>query len=151
MWENEVGIDIAAPPDKVYHYLSDFARHSEWSMSVATIEQVTPGPVSVGTEFKSSETIPQKFVSVARVTALQVPSLISWESTDYRIFRTQWSLSMSERNGGTHLTQHVRFEPIGLLGNLLLLMRRLQVPPENRKSLARIKEKLESKEPPAVQ
>jgi hypothetical protein len=145
MWENETSIDIAAPPDQVYGYLADFARHSEWSMSVATIEQATPGPVSVGTEFKASETIPQKFASVARITALQAPALISWESTDYRIFRTQWSFVISQQNGGTHLVQRVRFEPIGLLGNLLLLMRRPQVPPENRHSLERIKAKLESK------
>ena len=151
MWEHEESIDIASPPAKVYRYLADFARHSEWSMSVATIEQVTPGPVSVGTEFKSTETIPQKFVSVARVTALQAPSRVSWESTDYRIFRTKWSLAMSERNGGTHLTQRVRFEPIGFLGNLLLLMRKRQVPPENRQSLERIKAKLEGSEHPGGQ
>jgi hypothetical protein len=59
MWEHEASIDIAAPPDEVYLYLADFGRHAEWSMSVATLEQLTPGPVGVGTEFKASETLPQ--------------------------------------------------------------------------------------------
>src|SRR5207248_415174 len=116
MWEYETSIDIAAPPDKVYSYLADFGRHAEWSMSVATIEQVTPGPVGVGTEFKASETLPQDLVTFARITALEAPALIGWESTDYHVFRTRWTFALSQRNGGTHLVQHVHFEPIGDLG-----------------------------------
>ena len=143
MWKNEVSVDIAAPMDKVYRYLADFTRHSEWSMSVATIEQVTPGPVGVGTEFKASEIIPAKLVSFARITALDAPTRVTWESTDHRIFRTNWEFGLSAQNGGTHLVQRVTFYPIGLLGPILLLMRKRQAPPENLKSLNRIKEILE--------
>ncbi len=145
MWENEVSVDIAAPPDEVYRYLADFGRHAEWSMSVAVLEQVTPGPVGVGTEFKATETLPQDLVSFARITALDEPTLISWESTDYQVFRTQWSIALSPLNGGTHLVQHVRFEAISPLGEQILLIRKEQVPAENRQSLARMKEILEGK------
>lgn len=150
MWENEVSIDIAAPPDEVYRYLADFGRHAEWSMSVAVMEQVTPGPVGLGTEFKASETLPQELVSVARITALEAPALIGWESTDYQVFRTRWSFALSQRNGGTHLVQRVRFEPIGLLGEQILLMRKEQVPAENQQSLGRIKDILEGKSKPGT-
>jgi len=143
MWKNEVSVDIAAPMDQVYRYLADFTRHSEWSMSVATIEQVTPGSVGVGTEFKASETLPQKLVSFARITALDAPTRVAWESTDYRVFRTNWEFLLSAQNGGTHLIQRVTFYPIGLFGRIILLMRKRQVPPENLKSLNRIKEIME--------
>src|SRR6476646_3420916 len=130
MWEHEESIDIAAPPEEVYRYLADFGRHSEWSMSVAVLEQVTPGPVGVGTEFKATETLPQDLVSFARITALDEPTLIGWESTDYQAFRTRWTIALSPQSDDPHLVQHGRFEPIGTLGEQILLMRKEQVPAE---------------------
>jgi len=139
MWTNEVSVDIAAPAAKVYRYLADFTRHSEWSMSVAAIEQITPGPVGVGTEFKASETLPARLVSFARITALEAPTRVAWESTDHRVFRTSWEFVVSPRDGAAHLVQHVTFYTIGLLGRIMLLVRQRQVPSENLKSLQRIK------------
>jgi hypothetical protein len=150
MWEYETSIDIAAPPDEVYRYLADFWRHSEWSMSVAKLEQLTPGPIGVGTEFKASETLPQELVSFARITVLDPPELIGWESTDHQVFRTRWTLALSPQNGGTHLVQHVQFEPIGDFGQQILLMRKEQVPDENRQSLERMKNILEGKAKPVT-
>lgn len=143
MWKNEVSIDIGAKPEVVYRYLADFSRHSEWSMSVGTIEQVTPGPVVVGTEFKASETLPQKFVSFARVTALDAPTRVGWESTDHKVFGTNWEMVLSPNAAGTHLVQRVTFYPVSLFGRVFLFIRKRQVPPENQKSLARIKKILE--------
>ena len=150
MWEYETSIDIAASPDDVYRYLADFWRHAEWSMSVAKLEQVTPGPVGVGTEFKASETLPQELVSFARITALEKPILVGWESTDYQVFRTRWTMALSGRNGGTHLVQSVHFEPLGTLGEQILLMRKEQVPAENQQSLERMKNILEGNSKPGA-
>jgi uncharacterized protein YndB with AHSA1/START domain len=143
MWKNEVSIDIAAPPEKVFDYLADFARHAEWSTSVSALEQITPGPVGVGTEFKSNETLPQEFVSFAKITALDAPTRVAWESTDHQVFRTVWELEMTPSAGGTHLVQRVTFYPISAFGNEFLLIRQLQVEPENIKSLNRIQAILE--------
>lgn len=150
MWEYETSIDIAAPPSEVYRYLADFGRHAEWSMSVAVLEQLTPGPFGVGTEFKASETLPQELVSFARITALEAPTLIGWESTDHQVFRTRWTLALSPQNGGTHLVQHVQFDPIGDFGEQILLMRKEQVPAENQQSLGRMKDILEGKSKPGA-
>src|SRR4051794_21843979 len=150
MWEHEESIDLAAPPGEVYRYLADFARHAEWSMSVAVLEQVTPRPVGVGTEFKASETLPQELVSFARITALEEPTLICWESTDYQVFRTRWSIALTPRNGGAHLVQRAHFEAISPLGEQVLLMRKEQVPAENQRSLQRMKNILEGKAKPGT-
>jgi uncharacterized protein YndB with AHSA1/START domain len=143
MWENQVSIDIAAPPEKVFRYLADFARHGEWSMSVSQLEQLTPGEVGVGTEFKSSETLPIEFVSFAKITALDAPARIAWESTDHQVFRTNWEFEITPNAGGTHLVQRVTFHPISALGNEFLPTRQQQVEPENMQSLNRIKAILE--------
>ncbi|HZQ08772.1 MAG TPA: SRPBCC family protein [Anaerolineae bacterium] len=144
MWSNKVSIDIAAAPEKVFRYLADFARHGEWSMSVTTLEQITPGPIGVGTEFKSSETLPQEFVSFAKITALDAPRRVAWESTDHQVFRTNWEFEISPNAGGTHLVQRVTFHPISDFGKEFLSVRNLQVEPENLKSLARLKQILEN-------
>jgi uncharacterized membrane protein len=143
MWSNEVTIDIAAPVEKVYRYLADLRRHGEWSMSVSKIEQMTPDEVGVGSEFKTSEVLPQELTSFARITALDEPTRVAWESTDHQVFRTSWELLLSAQNGGTHLVQRVTFYPIGSFGETILQMRKLQVPAENLQSLNRIKEILE--------
>lgn len=143
MWNNEVSIDIAAAPEKVFSYLADFARHGEWSMSVKTLEQMTPGPVGVGTEFKSSETIPIEFDSFAQIKALDEPKRIAWESTDHKVFRTNWEFEIIPNSKGTHLVERVTFHAISDFGNEFLPVRQTQVEPENLKSLERIKNLLE--------
>lgn len=143
MWKNQVSIDINAAPEKVFGYLADFARHGEWSMSVTALEQITPGPVGVGTEFQSRETLPQEFVSFARITALEAPARIAWESTDHQVFRTNWEFEITPNAGGTHLVQRVTFHPISSFGDEFLLIRQLQVEPENIQSLNRLKAILE--------
>ena len=112
-------------------------------MSVAKIEQVTPGQVGVGTEFKSSETLPQEFVSFAQITALDPPTRVAWESTDHQAFRTSWEFEISPNARGSHLVQRVTFHPISAFGNEFLPTRKTQVEPENLKSLGRLKEILE--------
>jgi uncharacterized membrane protein len=148
MWEHEEVIDIAAGIEIVYAYLSDFTRHPEWSSGVVVMEQLTTGTPAVGTEFKASEIVPVKITSFCTITLLEPPTRIGWESTDHRVFRTQWAFELTAREGGAHVMQRVRFEPVSFLGRLLLLMRKQQVPKENQQSLQRIKEILEGKAQP---
>lgn len=143
MWSNEVSIDISAPPEKVFAYLADFTRHGKWSMSVSKLEKLTPGPIGVGTEFKSSETIPIEFESFAQVKALDEPTRIAWESTDHKVFRTEWTFEISPNGSGTHLVQRVTFHAISDFGKEFLPVRQAQVEPENLASLARMKVILE--------
>lgn len=143
MWNNEVSSDIAAPPEKVFRYLADFTRHGEWSMSVTVLEQITPGPIAVGTQFKSHETIPQEFDSFATITALDDPTRIAWESTDHQVFRTNWEFEISPNSGGTHLVQRVTFNAISDFGNEFLPLRAQVVEEENLQSLNRLKAILE--------
>lgn len=143
-WKKRVSIEIAAPPEKVYAFLADFTRHGEWSMSVNKLEQITPGPIAVGTEFKSRETIPIEFDSFARVTALDAPVRVAWQSTDHRVFRTDWEFEIRPDGNGTHLEQQVTFFPISPMGDEILPVRQMQVEPENLQSLRRIKAILEN-------
>lgn len=144
MWESEVSTDIAAPAEAVYRYLCDFERHKEWSLGVAELEPLTNGPLSVGKEFKASETTPFKFTSFARVTTLEPPQRIAWEAWDNRVMKVEWAMEISPRNGATHLVERSRWQPTNLLGRIIFnLMRKRRIPGENQQSLERLKTILE--------
>ncbi len=54
----EISIVIQAPTQKVYEYLSDLGRHSEWVENLAKVWQVSPGKIGVGTIFRAQESAP---------------------------------------------------------------------------------------------
>jgi uncharacterized membrane protein len=144
VWETEAHTEIAASADRVYAYLADFPRHSEWSRGVASIEPVTDGTTAVGTEFKATETVPMKFVSYSRITTLEPDRRIAWDAWDGRTMKARWSFELTPTAGGTRVVQRCGFEPTNLIGRVMLtVMRRHQVPKENRQSLERIKSTLE--------
>ncbi len=144
MFETTTSIRIAKPKERVYEYLSDLSRHAEWSTGLETIERTTPGPLAVGSEFRAVEKVPAKFVSHARITALTPPSCIAWEAWDGRVMRATWEFALAGSDGVTDLTQRARFEPTNLVGRFMVaFVRKRQIPKENARSLARIKEALE--------
>ena len=49
----EERIDIEAPGDRVYAYVSDFARHGEWGGFGLEVTKDGEGPVQVGTTFST--------------------------------------------------------------------------------------------------
>lgn len=146
MWSKTVSIDIAAPPEKVYAYLVDFTKVSEWSMSVHEIHLAEGEAGKVGAVYRAREVIPADIISFAKITALEAPRLIAWESTDHQVFRTNWEIHLEPNNaGGTHVTQSVTFHPltefaVGLLNDI----RAPLVEQENLDSLGRVKKILEA-------
>jgi uncharacterized protein YndB with AHSA1/START domain len=45
-------IVVARPPEAVFDYLADVARFPEWQPAVERAEQLTPGPLAVGTRLR---------------------------------------------------------------------------------------------------
>ena len=149
MWQSEVRIDIEAPVSEVYRYLADFPRHPEWSSASMTyLKQLTPAPIRVGTEFEAGETVPGKVITRSRITALEPNRRIAWHAWWRNWTAVDWEFVLSERDGGTRLAQRSVWQFAGWIEILLrplVLLRRRQVPVENRRSLERIKAALEEK------
>jgi uncharacterized membrane protein len=148
MWQSEVSVEIDAPVAEVYSYLADFPRHPEWSSAALTdLRMLTPGPISVGSEFETVDHVPNKQVTRSRVTALEPSRRIAWRSLGVRgLLPVDWEFLLSEQDGTTHLVQQSRWRPgLGPVGALLMLIRGRQIPIENRRSLVRIKAALENK------
>ncbi|HVS49489.1 MAG TPA: SRPBCC family protein [Candidatus Dormibacteraeota bacterium] len=140
MWRNEVSVDINAPIDVVYRRIADFERHGDFSHGLQTVEKATAGPVSVGTQFKAQEIVPARFISYAEITALDAPWRIAWKAWVPGFMRTEWEYVLTSQAGGTHLVQRTQFNGASLPGSLMLhLVRRRQVPRENKATLEAIK------------
>jgi hypothetical protein len=147
MWQSEASINIGVPVSEAYRYLADFPRHQEWAYArMAYLKQLTPGPIRVGSEFEAAETVPFKAVTHSRITALEPGSRIAWHAWFSKGSAFDWEFLLSERDGGTHLVQRTAWQTATLfrvLGWPLVVLRRRQMPVENRYSLERIKAKLE--------
>lgn len=145
MWTNEVSIDIDAPAAEVYAYLADFTRHREWSSArITELKQLTSGPVGVGSEFEAAETAPAKVVTYSRITALEPHRRIAWHAWFRNLMTVDWEFELAQIAGTAHLVQRSRWQP-GKVGMEVFhrLVRRRQIPVENKQSLDRIKAALE--------
>ena len=147
MWQSEVSIDIDVPVSEVYRYLADFPRHQEWAYArMAYLKQVTPGPIQVGSEFDAAETVPFQAVTHSRITALEPGSRVAWHAWWSRGSAFDWEFVLSESDGGARLVLRTAWHTALLFRVLswpLVLLRRRQMPVENRRSLERIKANLE--------
>jgi hypothetical protein len=126
--------------------LKDFSRHVDFSEGLVSVDQVTSGPIAVGTRFRAQERIPREFPSESEITALDEPKRIAWRAWVHGVIRTEWEFRLSPNaSGGTHLVQTSRWQPTGPLGFVMLnVHRKRNVPRENRRTLERIKQVLES-------
>src|SRR5215469_9903853 len=104
------------------------------------------GPIQVGSEFAAAETVPFRAVTHSRITALEPGSRVAWRAWFSKGSAFDWELVLSESDGGTHLVQRTVWHSALLFRALtwpLVVLRRRQMPVENRRSLERIKANLE--------
>jgi hypothetical protein len=83
----------------------DFSRHTAFAEGLDRVEQVTRGPVGVGTRYRALERVPRTFVSQCEIPALDEPGLIAWKAWGDGVMRPEWEFRLSPSSGGTHLVQ----------------------------------------------
>jgi uncharacterized protein YndB with AHSA1/START domain len=135
-FKGQAVIVIQAPPEVVYDYLVDFPRHAEWAQNIGKVTQVTPGPIEVGTTFKTEEGPPPvalgakvkmvvyfmcgllsgaKPYSEARITALEPRCRIAWQAGvpkgDGFFNFAEWEFVLAPRGSGTEVTQRFHWKP----------------------------------------
>jgi carbon monoxide dehydrogenase subunit G len=71
----EQSVVINAPPEKIFSVLSDVGQAPQWMPAIKKIEQVSPGPFGVGTNWKESRMVGNRIMdSTIRVTGYQPPN-----------------------------------------------------------------------------
>ena len=94
-------IEIARTPEDVFDYLSDLGNEAHWNPDCVMIEQLTDGPVGVGTRFRAKWK--QGPVLFPEVTAYERPH--TWTYTNGGSIACTLRITLEPNaSGGTRLT-----------------------------------------------
>jgi uncharacterized protein YndB with AHSA1/START domain len=140
-------IDISAPPDQVYAYLSDFTRHSEWTTPGHGVH-ITPdadAPAAVGSTYTSEAHQFGAQRDKVRVTELDPGRRIVYEATMKNGSSFRHMFDLSPNGAGTHLTKRFEGVKLGLMDKLTYpLASRMIAPGLLKGDLERIKSHCEA-------
>jgi hypothetical protein len=131
---------------RAFEYVSDLTRHPEWSGGELKIEELTPGPIAVGKEFRSrGEVATQKDrPNIVRISIYEPPHVFGLVANDPDAGDVSHVFTFREQAGGVLVerTMTLSLNPI-----LALLFRLFVYPlvgrPSMDKALGKLKEKLE--------
>ena len=139
---------VHAPLQSVFDYVSDLARHPEWSGGELKIEAVTSGSVAVGKEYLSrGEVAGQKDrPNRVRITEYEPPHKFGFVANDPDFGNVSHVFTFTEQSGGVLIkrTMTLTLNPI-----VAFLFRLFIYPligsPSMDKSFAALKAKLDKK------
>jgi uncharacterized membrane protein len=141
----EESVTVAAPAQKVYEYVSDFAKHADWSANGLRVTPDADGPAAVGSSFS---TVAKQFGTQrekSTITDMQPGSLFAWDSTGALGTVHHW-FSMSEEGGSgqTTLSKGLEVTKPSFLARLFTWRVKRDAPRNLRADLEKIKATVES-------
>ena len=141
-WEES--ITIKAPADKVFSYVSDFARHAEWSGHGLQVSRADDGPVVVGTKFLTVAKLFGTQREESTITEMTAPKEFGWMSVG-GLGRTHHRFSLREDAGTTVLAKSAEFIEQTTLAKITMFKLSRDVPKGLRSDLAKIKATVEGR------
>lgn len=80
--KSSVATWVSVPPEKVFAYVADMARHREWALDEITVTPVSPGPVGLGSRFRSvGRQLGKEWPSELEVTAYEPSDRFEFTAT----------------------------------------------------------------------
>jgi len=140
----EKQITINAPAEKVFGYVADFPRHSEWAQHALKVEQTSGGPVGMGTTFKSvGHQFGRDNEDTVTITEFVPNQKIVYESMTKEGHFRHW-VELKPGDGGVELTKGTQVVKMNFpLSVLFAIISPLVLPSGLNGDLKRIKAKLE--------
>ena len=138
-------IQIGAPADRVFDYVSTMENELEWNPKVITMERLTSTPLGVGSQYRAEW--PGSGKSLIEITTIDRPR--SW--TAYATGRgldIAFKGEVAELAHGARLTITMDLRPKGVLKLASPLLARAMQRTEER-NLANLKRTIEAREAPA--
>lgn len=120
MIETTESVRIRRSPEDVFDYYTDVSNDMEWNPFAKRVEKTSEGPLGVGTTFF----VLRKMSGPMNVqyTGYERPRRWTLRGTG-RGVRFTYEADFAPADGGTELTSHMQFEPVGVLKVLAPLMR----------------------------
>ena len=139
-WEES--ISIAAPADKVFAYVSDFPRHSEWGGHGLQATKVGDGPVAVGSRYATTAKAFGTQREESTVTDLTPSTKFAWDSVG-ALGRVHHWFALSEQGGSTNVTKGAEMVETKFLARMTMFKVSKDIPKGLRSDLAHIKANVE--------
>jgi len=102
MFSKEFSVDINAPIEQVFAYVTDIKRHPEWSNN--KMEMIVHGePVTAGTTFESVVNAFGKESGKGKVVEMEPPTRFVYECDTSTSGTWRWTMTLEPIAGGTRL------------------------------------------------
>ena len=106
---------IRRDPADVFAYVADFSKVPVWNYAITSTQQVTPGPVALGTRFRQVRSIPAVAEEEFEVTEWE-PGRGVAITGDLGPFNGTLTYRVEPAPAGTLLTNDARLTASGVLG-----------------------------------
>jgi uncharacterized protein YndB with AHSA1/START domain len=103
VFSKEFSVDIDAPIEQVFSYVTELKRHPEWSNNKMEMS-VEGEPVAVGTTFETAVSAFGKETNKGRVVEMQAPTKFVYECDTSASGLWRWTMSLEPIAGGTRLS-----------------------------------------------
>lgn len=138
----EASLVINAPADKVFAYVSDFEKLSEWGGFANVIRKTSQGPAGVGSTYECDGKQFGKHTDSVTVTE-HIPGKLFATETMGDAGHSRNSFELEDQGGSTKLTKVMEFPKPALTTRLAAPVLMWMAPNNLRKDLQRIKAKIE--------
>lgn len=102
MFSREYAVDINAPVEQVFAYVTDLKRHPEWSNNKMEMK-VDGEPVTTGTTFETVVNAFGKETTKGKVVEMVPPSKFVYECDTSSSGYWRWTMTLEPVAGGTRL------------------------------------------------
>lgn len=138
----EQSISIDAPPEAVFDYVADFARHREWATNPLNLEVTGSGPIAEGSTFTSVGKLFGTHRDRGRVTEFDRPRRLAFETEGDVGTVLNW-FALEPSGSGTTVIKGQQVTRSSLLTKLTSPVVPLVVPRSLRQNLEAIKSRVE--------
>ena len=108
-------LSIRRAPEVVFAFVADFTQLPTWNYAIRSTQQVTPGPVALGSIFRQVRSIPRVAEEVFEVTEWEAGRRVAITG-DFGPFSGILRYRVEPAPAGTLLTNDVELSPRGVLG-----------------------------------
>ncbi|MEO5709966.1 MAG: SRPBCC family protein [Nocardioidaceae bacterium] len=107
----EEDVFIARPPEEVFDFIATAENLPVWDSSTLEAEQISPGPVEVGTRWTGvSKILGRRFDWTTEIVELEYPTRTKTRAVEGNL-RFEVTNTFEAQEGGTHYTYKVEADP----------------------------------------
>ncbi len=136
-------ISIEAPAARVFEYVADFPRHTEWSGNDLEVSASSEGPVTVGTTFSTTAKQFGTQREQSTITEITPGSAFAWDSTG-ALGLARHRFTVSEDAGSTKLSKSAEIVEPTFLAKITNWKLSKDIPKALHSDLVNIKARLEA-------